>query len=194
MQHENVVPPARQATGSGQVSRYHLPVPLTPLVGREHEVAEVCSLLQRPAVRLLTLVGTGGVGKTRLGLAVAEALREDFAEGVCFVSLAPVSDPTRVQPAIAQALGLWEADGSRFKNLRRLTWPSTTPLFHFSTSPACTASWSWRNLLTNVHSSGMPETEQWTYPLLSQEDLAIIGDETFARQHFPRLWRLFGES
>ncbi|HZR39595.1 MAG TPA: AAA family ATPase, partial [Ktedonobacteraceae bacterium] len=102
---------ARGGISPEQTSHTHLPLPLTPLVGREREVAEVCSLLQRPAVRLLTLVGTGGVGKTRLGLAVAEALQEDFAEGVCFVPLAPVSDSTRVFSAIAQALGLWE-DGA----------------------------------------------------------------------------------
>ncbi|MBV9228032.1 MAG: tetratricopeptide repeat protein, partial [Chloroflexi bacterium] len=102
---------ARGEISPERTSHTHLPLPLTPLVGREREVAEVCSLLQRPAVRLLTLVGTGGVGKTRLGLAVAEALQEDFAEGVCFVPLAPVSDSTRVFSAIAQALGLWE-DGA----------------------------------------------------------------------------------
>src|SRR6266852_3749281 len=76
MQHKIVAPPTGQATGSEQVSRYHLPA---PLVGREREVAKVCALLQRPTVRLLTLVGTGGVGKTRLGLAVAEQLLDDFA-------------------------------------------------------------------------------------------------------------------
>jgi predicted ATPase len=109
MQHEMVAPPTGQAASSEQVSRYHLSVPLTPLVGREREVAKVCALLQRPTVRLLTLVGTGGVGKTRLGLAVAEALLGDFAEGACFVPLAPVSEYARVIPAIAQMLGLWEA-------------------------------------------------------------------------------------
>ncbi|GAC1668260.1 MAG: hypothetical protein PVS3B1_05810 [Ktedonobacteraceae bacterium] len=88
----------------------HLPMhlTLTPLIGREGEVAEVCALLKRPTVRLLTLLGTGGVGKTRLGLAVAQAMLDDFADGACFVPLAPVSDPARVLAAISQALGLWE--------------------------------------------------------------------------------------
>jgi predicted ATPase len=85
------------------------PVPLTALIGREQEVRAICDLLSRPEVRLLTITGTGGVGKTRLALEVAGVLRADFADGTCFVPLAPVSDPARVPAAIAQALGLWEA-------------------------------------------------------------------------------------
>lgn len=116
MQHERAALPTRQTTGAERASRYHLPVPLTSLVGREREVAEVCTLLRRPSVRLLTLMGTGGVGKTRLGLAAAQALSDEFADGVCFVPLAPVSEHVRVIPAIAQALGLWEAGDRPWKS------------------------------------------------------------------------------
>src|SRR3989440_9537945 len=84
------------------------PVPLTSLIGREAEVRAICELLSRPVVRLLTISGTGGVGKTRLALEVARVVRADFTDGTCFVPLAPVSDPTRVMAAIAEALGLWE--------------------------------------------------------------------------------------
>ena len=93
-----------------QFGNYHhsLPAQLTPLIGRRQEVVEVWALLQRPEVRLVTLTGIGGVGKTRLSLQVATDLLDDFADGVCFVPLAPISDPDLVVPTIAQALGIKE--------------------------------------------------------------------------------------
>jgi ATP-dependent Clp protease ATP-binding subunit ClpA len=90
---------------------YHttLPVLLTPLIGREQEVAAVCAELAHPTVRLLTLLGAGGIGKTRLGLQVATQMRDQFADGVCFVPLAPIRDPALVVSAIAQVLDIRES-------------------------------------------------------------------------------------
>ena len=94
-----------------------LPVQYTSLVGRVQEVAAVNTLLRRSEVRLLTLTGAGGVGKTRLGLQAAAELIEDFADGVCFVPLAPLSDTELVVPTIAQSFGFWEAEGQLLSNL-----------------------------------------------------------------------------
>src|SRR5438876_2074851 len=94
-----------------QAPPHTLPAQLTPLIGREQEVAAACTLLRRPEVRLVTLTGTGGIGKTRLALQVATDLLADFADGVCFVSLAPVSDADLVVATIAQTLGLKDTGG-----------------------------------------------------------------------------------
>lgn len=84
------------------------PAFLTPLLGREHEVKQACAVLQHPDIRVLTLVGPGGVGKTRLGLAVATQLSASFADGVYFVSLAPLNDQAFVLSTIAQQLAVKE--------------------------------------------------------------------------------------
>ncbi len=87
----------------------NLPSPLTPLLGREQEKATLRHLLHRPEVRLITITGPGGVGKTSLALHVAHVLLDDFTDGVTFISLAPISDPTFVIPTIAHSLGVIES-------------------------------------------------------------------------------------
>ena len=83
----------------------NLPVALTSLVGREHELSAIIQQTQDPGCRLLTLTGPGGVGKTRIAMEVAHHLHEAFGSGACFVSLAGTSSSEYIIPAIADTLG-----------------------------------------------------------------------------------------
>ncbi len=87
----------------------NLPLQATPLIGREREVEEVTKRLRGPETRLLTLVGPGGTGKTRVGLQAAAELVEAFEDGVFFVPLAAITDPALTAPTIARTLGMSES-------------------------------------------------------------------------------------
>jgi predicted ATPase len=114
--------PATRVPTSTEISGLcpnNLPAQATPFIGREVELTAVQQELTRPEVRLLTLTGPGGTGKTRLSLQVAADLLDHFKDGVFFVALASVSDATLVVPTVAQTLGVREVEGSPFPELSR---------------------------------------------------------------------------
>jgi predicted ATPase/DNA-binding SARP family transcriptional activator len=103
-----VAEPPRPSSGRP----HNLPEPPTPLLGRARELDEIADLLADPVCRLLTLVGPGGIGKTRLAMEAARVQAALFADGVSFVALAPVGAAAFLVPAIAQALGVPLHDGT----------------------------------------------------------------------------------
>ncbi len=106
--HLEVLPPLltpRFAPASA-LPKNSLPVPPTPLIGREYELNVLTQQLQDPQCRLLTLTGLGGVGKTRLAIEIARRLQEKFVDGVYFISLAGVTNPEHIIPATVSALGV----------------------------------------------------------------------------------------
>jgi predicted ATPase/DNA-binding CsgD family transcriptional regulator len=101
--------------------RRPLPVAATSFIGRETDLATAIDVLAQPNTRLLTLTGPGGVGKTRLAIAIAQAVEADFPGGVSFVNLAPLADADLVVPTIAQMLGV-HASGAQSLQDAIATW------------------------------------------------------------------------
>ena len=101
------LPPVSKLVAHPDISspKTNLPISPTPLIGRQREVDELIHLLHDPQCRLLTLVGPGGIGKTRLAIETASRMQDDFADGVCFVPLAPVNSTRFIVPVIADTIG-----------------------------------------------------------------------------------------
>jgi predicted ATPase/transcriptional regulator with XRE-family HTH domain len=109
---EEALPGPAPVIGSPVTSMDDVPDPMTPLIGREREVAVVEHLLLHADGRLLTLIGPGGVGKTRLAVHLVRIVSDHFPDGVAWVDLAPLTDATLVLPTIARAVGVEDAPGA----------------------------------------------------------------------------------
>jgi predicted ATPase/DNA-binding CsgD family transcriptional regulator len=109
--------------GQKQEPLWNVPTSLTSIIGREEEITSICALLALPDVRLLTILGPGGIGKTRLGIEVMTRVRALFVDGVCYVALASIKDPSQVLLAIAQALDIPKMEAQ--------------PLLHLVTDSLC---------------------------------------------------------
>ncbi|MDO9495579.1 MAG: tetratricopeptide repeat protein [Nocardioides sp.] len=103
--------PAVEVVGTGWNARFELPGEPTPIIGRDRELDLLCDLL-RPGTRVLTLVGPGGVGKTRLALSLARRVADQYADGAVWVELAPLTDHTLVLASVGRAIGLHDAGGA----------------------------------------------------------------------------------
>ncbi len=117
--------PAPSSRVSDREALSKVPVPRTPLIGRNRDVNAIVDMLREDDIPLVTLTGPGGVGKTRLALQVAAALEDVFADGAHFIELASIRDPKLVLPTIAQRFGLTDMGARPIKEQARcLSSPS----------------------------------------------------------------------
>src|SRR5213078_2713291 len=158
-----------------------LPSPLSPLIGREEEVAAVQNRLER--ARLVTLTGTGGVGKTRLAIQVAQNLADDFPDGAWFVELGATLDPSLTSQAVASVLDLREeTDRPLTETLRSHLQPRSLLLVldnceHLADACASLAASllgacaQLKILATSRQALGLPGEVTWRVPSLSLPDI-----------------------
>ncbi len=107
-----VAPAISERPAQVQIRTAHLPAPTTTLIGRAHDLSQLHAIAAQPNVRLVTLTGPGGTGKTRLALQFAAELADSYSDGVVFIDLAPLTDADQVVATIAQVLGVRELVGT----------------------------------------------------------------------------------
>jgi predicted ATPase/DNA-binding SARP family transcriptional activator len=163
---------------------HNLPSPITSLIGREEAIQEVVTLMAK--ARLATLTGAGGVGKTRLAIAVAEALEPDFPDGVCFVDLSALSDASLVPLAVVTALQLRPEPGCTPAETLQAFLARKALLLVLDNcehlQPACaalsrtllSACPDLRILATSRQAVGIVGERRWGVPSLSLPDLAVL--------------------
>src|SRR5215217_4496694 len=120
---------------------HNLPRQPTPFLGREREVEEVVQMLRDDQVRLLTLTGTGGSGKTRLALQAAAEALDAFPDGVSFVALASLGDPALIPSAVAQALEVPERGGDLWSRFCATTWRGSSSFWFSTIASICWRLW-----------------------------------------------------
>jgi predicted ATPase/DNA-binding CsgD family transcriptional regulator len=195
------VEPAKREPAPGPSERtfHNLPLELSSFVGREKELAEVKGLLKE--IRLLTLTGSGGCGKTRLALAAASEIVGGYEDGVWFVELAPLADPSLVAQAIASTLGVREQPGrsptetlSNYLRSRKvlLVLDNCEHLIEACAELAETllrSSPELRVLATSREALGIVGEVAWPVPSLSLPDLRRLPDiETLPQYEATRLF------
>ena len=156
------------------LNRSNLPTPVNPLVGRGADVSRALARLNRPEVRLLTLLGPGGVGKTRLAIEVAAEVVTQYRDGVWIVPLAPMPDPGLMLAEIARVLEVDYLPGGRSNRRLPRRWLSANCCSCWTTSSTCSTApaswptcWRWRRGSTSLRlagsRSGSPASTGWTF-------------------------------
>jgi predicted ATPase/class 3 adenylate cyclase/DNA-binding CsgD family transcriptional regulator len=171
--------------------RHNLPPQPTALIGREWELKNVSVLLDRPNVRLVTLTGPGGTGKTRLALQAAAELLDQFRDGVFFITLASISDAALVAPALAQALSVKEAsDRSIVERIKEYLSDREMLLVLDNFEQVLDAALLVRQLLDSAPELKILVTSRSTLRLAGEHEFAVPPLALPDRAHLPPIERL----
>lgn len=171
----------------------NLPTQPTAFIGRAQEITNIRNMLLREDIQLLTLTGPGGTGKTRLSLEVARGLLERFKDGVCFVSLADITDPGQVISRIAKQLGVWEG-GSQplFQSLKDYLQDKNTLLLLDNFEHLLPAAPMVAELLAYAPSLKVAVTSRIRLNLRGEQELAVLPLDVPDSMELPPLERLSG--